>query len=446
MRPLLEILGTLALGVWITAPPTPVPDRPQEHPTYMSNSMADLRSPESIGLDNAPSIRILRDPSGLRIQFRGVLWGALSPQGPWSEVVGATSPYPVDPAQAGHRFYRALQPASGGIFEDASILEWSLFGPFQDHFDLAFAGMPDGIFPPRRDKPYFPGSVRVSGHNLPISLRVRGNSSLQECPFPKLKLKIAKDDRLGTPFADAREIDIGSHCAEGGTGTVGRLRDERAVYREALAYDVMREVGFVGPRVRRALIEYHDSSLADPTGESAVGWTLRRQALLMEDAEVVGERLGGRALDDSEIANLKEARFDPALVAGLRLLHALLGNWDYALSETGEGLWNTEVLVQPDGSFIPMAGDFDLASWVTDRVRLNAPHDYRPELPALEREMYFQVEAVRQRTGVVAFDTATTRFREKRAALEQLIRSAAVDDAGRRNIQNHLSTFFTALN
>jgi hypothetical protein len=361
------------------------------------------------------------------------------------EVAGAISPHPLDPSPTSHRFYRALQPAPAGIFEDSSILEWTLTGPFQDHFDLAFAGMPDGIFPPRREKPYFPGAVQVHVLDLPISLRVRGNSSLQECPFPKLKLKVAKDDRQGTPFADAREIDIGSHCAEGGSGTVGRLRDERAVYREALAYEVMREAGFVAPRVRRALIEYRDTSLADPTTEDTVGWTLRRQALLMEDAEVVGERLGGRALDDAEIAALKDARFDPELVAGLRLLHALLGNWDYALSETGEGLWNIEVLAMADGSFIPMAGDFDLASWVTDRVRLNAPHDYRPELPDLEREMFFQVETVRQGTGEVAFDAASARFRGKRAALEQLVRSSAVDEPGRRNIQNHLAAFFAAL-
>ncbi len=441
MRPLLEILGTLALGVWITEPPQAVPD--VTHPTLPS--MADLRPLASPKPATAPSIQMVRDPAGLRLVFSGVLCTATAPQGPWIKVPAATSPHLLDPSPTSHRFYRAFQPASAGIFEDSSILEWTLTGPFQDHFDLAFAGMPDGIFPPRREKPYFPGAVHFSGLDLATSLRVRGNSSLQECPFPKLKLKVAKDDREGTPFADAREIDIGSHCAEGGSGTVGRLRDERAVYREALAYEVMHVVGLVAPRVRRALIEYRDTSLADPTTEDTVGWTLRRQALLMEDAEVVGERLGGRALDDSEIADLKDARFDPALVSSLRLLHALLGNWDYALSETGKGLWNIEVLAMADGSFIPMAGDFDLASWVTDRVRLNAPHDYRPELPDLEREMHFQVDAVRQQTETVAFDAASSRFRDKRAALEQHISLAVVDESGRRNIQNHLAAFFAAL-
>lgn len=91
----------------------------------------------------------------------------------------------------------------------------------QAHFDLALAGIPDGIFPPRREKPYFVGKVWYSGHEVPVQLRVRGNSSLQECPFPKLKFKVARVDRVGTRFADAREVKLGTHCADGGRGTVG---------------------------------------------------------------------------------------------------------------------------------------------------------------------------------------------------------------------------------
>ena len=456
MRPLLDILGTLAMGVWISLPPSPpatvstpsVSESP--FPSVSSSTVADFQAAATVHGEAPPTIQVLRDSRGITIHFTGVLWSASNPEGPWSIVTGAPTPLPIDPTLAPSRFYRTYRaepPATAGVFDSDSILAWTLTGPFQSHFELAFAGMPDGIFPPHRDKPYFPGSAHVSGLDLPLSLRVRGNSRLQECPFPKMKLKVSKEDRAGTPFANAREIDIGTHCAEGGSGTVGRLRDERAAYREALAYEIVNDLGFTSPRVRRARIDYHDTTLPDPDlpPETTGGWTLTRQALLIEDAEVVGERLGGRALDDDEIAALRDAHFAPQLLTDLRLLHALFGNWDYALSESGEGLWNTEVIALADGTLIPMAGDFDLASWVTAHVRLNAPHDYRPELPDLEREARFQVDEIRKRAGAMAFAAGRTRFLDRRAALEARVIQAEVDEAGRQNIQNHLAVFFQAL-
>ncbi len=408
--------------------------------------MADFQPRNPPNALEAPSIQIVRNPGGIALQFSGSLWEAPNPAGPWTRLPGATSPHTIDPTPAGSRFFRAGEPTGSGVFDERSVLDWTLTGPLQRHFELAFAGMPDGIFPPVREKPYFPGSVGMAVLDLPVRIRVRGNSSLQECPFPKLKLKVSKEDRAGTPFADAREINIGSHCAEGGDGNVGRLRDERAAYREALAYEISEELGFTTPRVRRARIQYHDTTPpgADP---DTTGWTLTRQALLLENAEVVGERLGGRALDDEEVAALTDARFPAQLVTELRLFHALLGNWDYGLSETGRNLWNTDVIALPDGSLIPMAGDFDLASWVTGRARLNAPRDYRPELPDLEREAFFQVDSIRKLAGEALFTEARTHFVQRRAALEARVESADtdIDAPGRTNARDHLKAFYLAL-
>jgi hypothetical protein len=146
---------------------------------------------------------------------------------------------------AGPVFYRSLEADS--IFSESSVVEFSLSGPLQQHFALALAGMPDGIFPPERPKPCFDGVLTLSGRDVPVTIRVRGNSSLQECPFPKLKFKVSRADRGDTPFFDAREIKIGTHCAEGGRGSIGRLCEEAATFREALAYEVMERLGFVSP-------------------------------------------------------------------------------------------------------------------------------------------------------------------------------------------------------
>lgn len=387
------------------------------------------------------TIAIAREGANVSLTFAGTLESAQTPSGPWAEVPDAHSPF-AHPATGAERYFRIREQTSGSVFSSQSILELTVSGPMQQHFELAFAGLPDGIFPPVREKPYFTGKVEIEGLEIPVSLRVRGNSSLQECPFPKLKLKVSKEDRTGTPFFDAREVKIGTHCAEGGRGTVGRLRDERAAYREALAYEVLELLGFVSPRIRRARIEYHDTSVGS---DGTVGWELSRNAVLLDDIEVVAERLGGRALDDEEVEALTKANFSEQMITDMQLFHALLGNWDYALSTNGENLWNTDVIELSDKKLLPVAGDFDLSSWVTSEVRLGAPPDFHPELADVERQARFEVEQIQKRVSADSFNQGKARFLNHRLPIEMQVASAQLDDEGRGNALRHIAAFYEAL-
>jgi len=389
-----------------------------------------------------PLLQIHRETNRVILNFTGKLQSAPSFTGPWTNVAEATSPVAYNPSAA-EQYYRVQVPAGDGLFSSDSVVSWVVTGPLQTHFNLAFAGSPDGIVPPRREKPFFDGSVTLDGKVVPVTLRVRGNSSLQECPFPKLKLKVAREDRTNTPFADAREIKIGTHCAEGGQGNIGRLRDERAAYREALAYEIDALLGFPAPRVRRAQIEYRDTSPTNAPVDG--GWVLTRKGFVFEDVEVIAERLGGRALDDAEVKSLTESDFSQQLLIDLHFLHTLLGNWDYALSLNGEGFWNTDVVELADGTRIPVVGDFDLASLVTEVVRSSAPRDFHPEWPELDREMRYRLEELAKRVKPEVFDAARNRFTAKRAAMQLLIQTADVDDSGRINALKHLTVFFAAL-
>ena len=386
------------------------------------------------------AIAISRDGPKVSISFNGTLQWTDAVTGPWKDAVNKTSPFTEDSTDS-KRFYRSVD--TGSIFSSASVVELTLTAPFQRNFNLAFAGSPDGIFPPVRVKPYFDGMLSQGTNELPVSLRVRGNSSLQECPFPKLKFKVSKERRVGTPFFDAREIKIGTHCAEGGRGNIGRLREEAATYREALAYEVMELLGFVGPRVRRARIEYNDTTPIDFTSE--VGWRLTRSAMLIDDVDVLAERLGGHALTDAELAALTDPKFDPQLVSDLQFLHALLGNWDYGINVENRGLWNTDVVSFQDGVLLPVAGDFDLSSWVTAVVRISAPRDYLPELPEVDRQVRYELELIQKRVSDIQFAASRTRFISKQAALQSQINTSLVDTDGRTNALRHTAAFFEAL-
>ncbi|HRI12966.1 MAG TPA: hypothetical protein PLX89_08175 [Verrucomicrobiota bacterium] len=406
-------------------------------PTFLA------RHESSLDRSLTPSVEIATAGGTIQIAFGGTLESAPGLDGPWNPEPEVTNPYRPDPASANQRFFRARSSDSESIFSSRSVVNWNVTGPWQTHFDLAFAGTPDGIFPPRREKPYFDGSLTMNGTTISVSWRVRGNSSLQECPFPKLKLKISREAREGTPFFDAREIKVGTHCAEGGRGTIGRLRDERATYREALAYEAMESFGFLTPRVRRARIEFRDTS--PMTSPNPGGWVITRNAVILDDPEVIGERLGGRALTDDEIAALQEANFGEQLITELKFFHILLGNWDYTLSLDGRGLWNTDVVQLADGKYVPVAGDFDLSSWVTEKVLSNAPRDYHPELPELDRRARFELSEVRRNVTEKVFNSARGRFEPQRSTIEELVKNAVVDEVGRTNALQHVSAFFGAL-
>lgn len=390
-----------------------------------------------------PTLSIILVTNQPKIVFTGTIVSAETPEGPWIPVPGAVSPYTPGLREA-RMFYRGSAPASQGIFSSRTVIPLTLTGPFQAHFDLAYAGLPDGFIPPVREKPYFNGSISLPGLVVPASIRVRGNSSLQECPFPKLKFKVAKEDRAGTPFAEAREVNIGTHCAEGGTGMIGRLRDQTATFREALAYEILDLMGFVAPRVRRARIEYRDTT-PDTNSNTQVGWKVTREALIFDNVEVVAERLGARLLTEAELPLLTYAAFDPQEAADLQVFHALIGNWDYSLGWGSRGVWNTDVLEIGGRQLVPLAADFDLASIVTGRVRPSAPSQYHPELGQLEREMLYTLEQIQARVAPANFAAAKARFLERRPALESLVASAELDDQGRANALHHLQAFYDAL-
>jgi hypothetical protein len=393
------------------------------------------------GAADHPTIAIVRKDTRLEVTFTGTLQSADAPSGPWRPITNALSPF-LPELGPQRKFYRTVADSDTGIFSSQTIADLEITGPLQAHFELAFAGTPDGIFPPHRDKPYFDGRLKIGSYDLPVTLRVRGDSSLQECPFPKLKFKVAKEDRNGTPFEDAREVKVGTHCADGGRGNIGRLREERAAFREALVYEMMDLLGFVSPRIRRAQISYRDTSSgpADPAG-----WQLSRMAFLLDDIEVVAERLGGRALSDAEKAALTNTSFDPQLLIELQLFHALAGNWDYGLMPAGEGLRNTDVIKTASGQLVPVAGDFDLASWVTEEVRASAPREYRPDLGDIERQVMYQVEQLRGRIAPAFYATAADLFLRRRADLEVQVAAAVVDAAGKANAIRHLNAFYAAL-
>ncbi len=338
--------------------------------------------------------------------------------------------------------------ASSELFGDSGPSELRLEGAFDPAFSAARAGQPDGIFPqPRITEPFVGALVYRDGERelrLAVELEVRGNSSLSECLFPKLKLKLDQAVAAGTVFADARKLKIGTHCGEGGTGTIGRLREQKATWREAAAYQVMRALGMSSQAVKPVTITYVDTSTSE---------TITRQAFVFEHIDLLAARLGGEGLADPEtFAGDPAEVMDAKHIVRVHMFEALLGNWDWQLrlgpADPTEGpqLSNMEA-VQLGARLLPVPSDFDLSSFVTARPVRQVDPRVLPGHPSSQ---------VRQAAGYLAsqfgptfedaeLSAARAHFEARRAAVELVIEDVLVDDEGRANLRAHVAAFYEAL-
>jgi hypothetical protein len=94
-----------------------------------------------------------------------------------------------------------------------------------------------------KERDVFPAKVALDGGDLEAKVRLRGQSSLQELTYPKLKVDL-QGDAKGTPLVGVREFSLNTHgfdAQPGATSSLGRLRSPEAVAREAAIYSL--EIG-----------------------------------------------------------------------------------------------------------------------------------------------------------------------------------------------------------
>jgi hypothetical protein len=334
--------------------------------------------------------------------------------------------------------------ASSALFGASGPSELVLEAPFAPAFRAARAGQPDGIFPLPRTTDPFMGKIGYGDLRIDAELQVRGNSSLAECPFPKLKAKADKAQAAGTMFDGARKIKINTHCGEGGTGTIGRLREEKATWREAALYQAMRALMMPAQLAKPLSITYLDTT----TNE-----TITRKAFIFEHVDLAAGRLGGKALESPETWEGDPAQvMEMQAIVRIHFFEALIGNWDWHLrigpSKPGGGqLWNIDA-VQLSDKLVPLAQDFDLSSAVTGN--LIAEEDIDPKiLPGKPQLVRQAASYLANEYGPQFADSelhaARDHFKARRAALEQALAEAPVDDEGRANLNAHVDAFYQAL-
>jgi hypothetical protein len=241
---------------------------------------------------------------------------------------------------------------------------------------------------------------------LNIGLKTRGKFRLQRstCGFPPLRLNIRTRQAENTVFAGQDKLKLVTHCQD------GRPQNERHVLQEYLAYRIYNLLSDLSFRVRLARITYVDTEEDRDT--------LTRYAFLLEDEELMAQRVGWELLEppmvQPEIYNQEQLNL-------VEVFQYLIGNtdWDAFQNAPDEDVCchNVKVIGDIAGPVFPVPYDFDFSGIVDTRYA--TPH------PSLD------TRSVRQRVyrGICRpreeIDETLRVFQEQKEAIHSLYREQA---------------------
>jgi len=283
--------------------------------------------------------------------------------------------------------------------------------------------------------------------------RARGNSSLTEgeAQFPKLKIEIAdSEDLKGTLFEGAKNFRINTHVNTNPKAKytpMGRLNSEAVPWRENLAYQLAQTLGLPTPATRLARIHYIDvGSKKDFT----------RNAMLIETDKKIGERLGAQQIDLATFSQDEKTGLDPLAAAIYLAFHKLIGNDDVALrvneptvaanNDRYRPLFNAMIFEYPNKKRIPVVYDLDFSTFVTgfEQIQKNLYVNKNFKLLTHEESLFAtRFSLLRQKLPQDALAKAIAFIKSRKDALYQTVKTASVDEDGRKNAQKHLDVFFS---
>ncbi|MDH5345680.1 MAG: hypothetical protein OEW59_07950 [Gammaproteobacteria bacterium] len=205
----------------------------------------------------------------------------------------------------------------------------------------------------RLDHPEYSAIVQYTDSDgstvrVPATISSRGNSRLDYCEFPPIRLDFGGKATAGTLFEGQGELKLVTQCGRG-RGPERWVYQEFGIYR---AYNGLTDASF---RVRMLDVTYQD--------DSTTSWTRVAPAFVIEPVEAMAGRLGRVVLRPPEV---REEQLDPDETAMSILFQFLIGNTDFAVKRgpSGEGCCHNGRVLAVAGSqddWIVVPYDFDQA-------------------------------------------------------------------------------------
>ncbi|MBF0298254.1 MAG: hypothetical protein HQK51_06015 [Oligoflexia bacterium] len=275
------------------------------------------------------------------------------------------------------------------LFKSEDVLNFKLIAPFKTISDERSMGKPPADF----DLPILPmldekgdkdknkekeykGIIQLpNGVKIPVMITTRGSTSLGQCKFPKLSIKIIdKSLAKGTPFEKAKKFKLGTHCEpqvgfKDDISKFQRLGTKDAVYRERFAYKIFDTVSPVAFKTRKSMVTYQDADAKEGEKQAET-----YPAFILESAGELQSRISKELNDEVPVTDKSMSRpseFDETQEEIDVLFKKLIGNGDWSFgSRSGSGVssygpaWNQKIYSLSNGTCLPVPYDFDVCGTV----------------------------------------------------------------------------------
>lgn len=226
------------------------------------------------------------------------------------------------------------------LFDEHDVLEITLEGPVSTLLEDSEA---------RGEQPF---RLTLGDQVFNVGANLRGNSRVELCHFPPIRLNFSKSDAQETVFAGQRKLKLVTHC-KGGANFEKNLLEEYAAYR---ILNVLTDMSF---RTRLLHIRYVDSE--HPDRDAVV-----RYGFLIEPEKALAERNGGYLAGARHVT---KPRLDESHAAIVYVFQYLIGNTDWSLVRAFDSetcCHNGEIVGIHDRQYyVPY--DFDMAGLVNAR-------------------------------------------------------------------------------
>ena len=245
------------------------------------------------------------------------------------------------------------------------------------------------------DAPWRPGTFSYKGPGgtdvgVPMRAHTRGIWRLKMCDFPPLRLNFAGATSKGSIFEHLDKPKLVSYCQDTDA-------HEQYVLQEFQLYRIYQLLTPVSHKARLLKFDYVDSASRKTRA--------RRYGFILEEPKALAGRVGAKVLDETGALPGDVEPFQEAIFG---IFQYMIGNTDFAHG----ALHNVELFIQPDGTVLPVAYDFDFAGAVNARY---AVVDESLHLVNV-RQRLFRGFCVDDESFAKAF----TLFREKKDAIYAL--------------------------
>ncbi len=240
----------------------------------------------------------------------------------------------------------ASAQAMDGPFDSEDILEVTMTGPLR----ATLADTKD-----RKERPFV---FSVGGADLDVAVRVRGNSRVEACRFPPLRLRFHRHDPADlSGLSGQGALKLVTHCGRGDAYQQNTL-EEFAAYR---IFGLLTDVAF---RVRLLRIRYVDT-------DGNRGDDKHYYAFLIEPAAALAARVNGSV---DKLKGVYRSRLEPAYTPLTFVFQYLIGNtdWGYVAADDSKYCCHNGIVLEIADRHYVVPYDFDQAGIVN--ARYAEPH------------------------------------------------------------------------